>query len=108
MLNCPAPKTWALPTPGTRAISSLMRWFTKLLRYSSSQVPPGEENPMYMTTSVLCFFTVTPWRFTSSGRRASATATRFWVRTLAVSRLVPGSKVTVRFIEPSLALTLCM
>ena len=33
----------------------------------------------------LCFFTVTPWAFTSCGRRAWADVTRFWVSTLALS-----------------------
>src|SRR5262245_59526882 len=48
------------------------------------------------------FLVVTPIRLTSSGSFASATATRFWTSTWAVSRLVPSSKVTSRFICPSL------
>ena len=38
---------------------------------------------------------------TASGRRGSARATRFWTRTWAVSRSVPGWKVTVMATEPS-------
>ena len=46
-------------------------------------------------------FTVTPiWR-TCSGRRGSARATRFWTSTWAVSRSVPGLKVTVTLTTPS-------
>ena len=40
------------------------------------------------------FLTVTPSRRTSSGRRDSATATRFWTSTWAASRSVPSAKVT--------------
>ena len=44
---------------------------------------------------------VTPWRRTSSGRRGSATATRFCTSTCAVSRSVPSAKVTVIVTLPS-------
>lgn len=54
------------------------------------------------------FLTVTPMLRTSSGRRGSATAIRFWTRTCAVSMLVPTSKVTVMVAEPSALHWLCM
>src|SRR4051812_292567 len=47
------------------------------------------------------FFVVTPIRLTSSGSLAWAMATRFWTSTWAVSRFVPSSNVTSRFIWPS-------
>ena len=47
------------------------------------------------------FLVVTPIRLTSSGSLASATATRFCTSTWAVSRFVPSSNVTSRFIWPS-------
>ena len=47
------------------------------------------------------FRTVTPMRRTSSGRRGSATATRFCTSTCAVSRSVPSAKVTVICSWPS-------
>ena len=50
------------------------------------------------------FLVVTPWRVTSSGSFASAIATRFWVRTWALSRSVPTSKVTFRVYWPSAVL----
>ena len=46
--------------------------------------------------SVDFFFTVTPMRCTSCDNLAIAVETRFWVNTLAISRSVPVSKVTVR------------
>ena len=50
--------------------------------------------------SVACLVTVTPiWR-TCSGRRGSASATRFWISTWAVSMSVPGWKVTVIEVRP--------
>ncbi len=57
-----------------------------------------------MTIEVDCFSTLTPWRFTSSGSRGSAMATRFWVRTAAMSGSVPILKVTVKSILPVLEL----
>src|SRR5690606_4215312 len=48
-----------------------------------------------------CFCTDTPWRRTSSGRRACAWATRFCTRTVASSALVPGRNVTVICSTPS-------
>ncbi len=56
----------------------------------------------------LCFFTVTPCAFTSWGSRAWAEATRFWVRTLAVSWSTPTSKFTSSSMRPSLVLDDCM
>ena len=47
------------------------------------------------------FFTVTPSRCTTSGRRGVAMATRFCVSTCAVSRSVPSLKVTVSSRLPS-------
>ena len=47
------------------------------------------------------FFTVTPSRWTASGRRGSAMATRFWVSTWAVSRSVPSLNVTETISLPS-------
>ena len=50
--------------------------------------------------SVDCLVTVTPiWR-TWSGRRGSASATRFWTSTCAVSISVPGWNVTVIDVSP--------
>ena len=51
-----------------------------------------------------CLRTVMPKRRTSSGRRGSATVTRLFTFTVAMSALRPSSKVTVRFICPSFAL----
>ena len=48
-----------------------------------------------------CFCVVTPCRRTSSGRRASAWATRFCTRTAASSASVPGRNVTVICRTPS-------
>jgi hypothetical protein len=45
--------------------------------------------------------TVMPVRRTSSGRRGSASATRFCTSTCALSRSVPSAKVTVSDIDPS-------
>src|SRR5690349_12387770 len=47
------------------------------------------------------FLVVTPMRFTSSGNFACAIDTRFCTSTCAVSRFVPSSNVTSRFIWPS-------
>src|SRR5206468_11410812 len=47
---------------------------------------------------------VTPTRRTSSGRRGSAIATRFWTRTCALSRSVPSRNVMVSVIWPSVVL----
>ena len=47
------------------------------------------------------FFTEMPLRWTGCGRRGNASATRFWTSTWALSRLVPGLKVTVRVRPPS-------
>ena len=60
---------------------------------------------MNITISDDFFFTDTPVRLTSSGKRGSASATRFCTSTLAVSRCTPDSKVTVKFMLPSFALT---
>ena len=48
-----------------------------------------------------CFCVVTPWRRTSSGRRACAWETRFCTFTAASSGSVPGLKVTVSCSTPS-------
>lgn len=48
-----------------------------------------------------CFCVVTPWRRTSSGRRACAWLTRFCTCTCAWSGSVPGLKVTVTTSTPS-------
>ena len=50
------------------------------------------------------FFVVTPCRFTSSGSFATATATRFCVKTWAWSMSVPVLKVTSITLWPSLVL----
>ena len=47
------------------------------------------------------FWTVTPRRWTSVGRRGVAIATRFCVSTCAVSRSVPSLNVTVSASLPS-------
>jgi len=52
--------------------------------------------------SGLRFFTVIPSRRTSSGSLGSASATRFCTSTCALSMSVPGLKVTVSTIDPSL------
>ena len=47
---------------------------------------------------------MTPSRRTSSGRRGSAIATRFWTSTCALSRSVPSWNVIVSVIWPSVVL----
>jgi len=48
--------------------------------------------------------TVTPVERTCSGRRGSATATRFWTSTCALLRSVPSLNVIVSVIVPSVVL----
>ncbi len=50
-----------------------------------------------------CFSTLTPWRLTSSGNTGSASLTRFWTSTVAMSTSMPTSNVTVILHEPSAA-----
>src|SRR5437660_9475201 len=51
----------------------------------------------------ISFLTVTPYWLTEVGRFGLAWDTRFWVFTWSMSTLVPTSKVTLRFMVPSLA-----
>jgi len=59
-----------------------------------------------MTSSMSgdCFLICTPESRTSWGSWGMARLTRFWTSTVASSRSRPSSKVTVRFMRPSLAL----
>src|SRR5205823_14593080 len=61
----------------------------------------GAVSEMARTMLVDCFLTVTPWRRTSSGSDGSATASRLWTCTWALSRLVPISNVMVSEYDPS-------
>ena len=66
-----------------------------------SYLPSGETRCTTIRNTGDCFCVVTPWRRTSSGRRASAWPTRFCTRTAASSASVPGLKVTVICSTPS-------
>jgi hypothetical protein len=65
-------------------------------------VPPGETSESNSSGNASFFFTVTPWRFTSSGSTAWASDTRFCASTFAMSRSVPTSKDTSSDMRPSL------
>ena len=72
-----------------------------LRRYRVSYSPPGEVRCTTIRNVGDCFWVVTPWRRTSSGRRLSTWLTRFCTRTAASSGSTPGRKVTVICSTPS-------
>ena len=64
----------------------------------------GENRFTTIVRSGACLRAVIPKRRTSSGNRGCAIVRRLFTLTVAMSALVPSSKVTVRLIWPSLAL----
>ena len=64
-------------------------------------MPSGEIRWITIIRSGDFFFTVTPMRCTSSGRRGIAIETRFCTSTWAWSMLVPGLKTTLICSAPS-------
>ncbi len=81
---------------------------TKFCRNNASNASPGEYTEMNSVVSLDFFLVSMPCRLTSSGSPGSAAATRFWTRTLAMSRSVPISNTMLRFIVPSSLLVLVM
>ena len=73
----------------------------KLEMYCWSRVPFGESNSTTINWSGDAFLTASPSRRTASGRRASATATRFCTSDCACSTLVPGLNTTLTVSLPS-------
>jgi hypothetical protein len=63
---------------------------------SSSCVCFGEYSEITPSNAEDCFFTVTPWRFTSSGNFANATCTRLLTLTVLMSGFVPSSNDAFR------------
>jgi hypothetical protein len=96
-----APMISTLETPLIRARTSLIRVVAQFEMKSSSKVPSGETMLTIRVMLVAFFSTLTPWRLVSSGRTGSASFTRFWTSTVAMSTSVPTSKVTVMAHWPS-------
>ena len=71
-----------------------------MLRKTESRLPSFEIIEIDIRMSLVRFFTTTPRRRASSGRRGSAILTRFVKLMTARSGSVPGSKVTVIVSSP--------
>jgi hypothetical protein len=71
-----------------------------LLRKTESRVALGETIETDIRMSFDRFLVMTPRRRTSSGRRGSASLTRFATRIVAMSGSTPFSKVTVMLSAP--------
>jgi hypothetical protein len=72
-----------------------------LLRYRLSRLPSGEKRLTIIRMLGDFFLTETPRRFTRSGSRGSARASRFCTRTCAMFRSTPTLKVIVNVYVPS-------
>jgi len=83
-----------------RVIWSMTRVARMLFSVQESRRPSSDLSATTSTLFALVLKTEMPCWFTSAGRRGTASCTRFWVCTAAMSGLVPGAKVSVMFTPP--------
>ena len=95
-----APNCCVWPTPGIREIGSSTCAATMLLSTSEGTLLSFERRLTAMRKPEFTFATCRPCNTTSRGRRGSASVTRFWVCTAAVSGFVPDSKNSVMLPPP--------